>query len=160
MQPACLRRLVVGRAVDAADADEAPPVDQLLFDRLDPSRQAGQREVAPQFNVLDGSKDTVQSNDDETDRDQTLVNRMVELGQLSPEEAVGHPDSNQVLQAVGTRTAIEPGRCKLKLVPGDCITIEPGLYRQGYGGVRLEDNVLVTGSGFENLTNYPYDLAP
>ena len=46
------------------------------------------------------------------------------------------------------------------LVPGDCITIEPGLYRQGYGGVRLEDNVLVTDSGFENLTQYPYDLEP
>jgi Xaa-Pro aminopeptidase len=47
-----------------------------------------------------------------------------------------------------------------KLVAGDCITIEPGLYRQGYGGVRLEDNVLVTETGYDNLTNYPYDLAP
>jgi Xaa-Pro aminopeptidase len=47
-----------------------------------------------------------------------------------------------------------------KLVAGDCITIEPGLYRQGYGGVRLEDNVLVTESGAENLANYPYDLEP
>ena len=47
-----------------------------------------------------------------------------------------------------------------KLVPGDCITIEPGLYRQGYGGVRLEDNVLVTADGAENLTQYPYDLEP
>ncbi|MBV8064953.1 MAG: M24 family metallopeptidase, partial [Actinobacteria bacterium] len=46
------------------------------------------------------------------------------------------------------------------LVPGDCITIEPGLYRQGYGGVRLEDNVLVTETGAENLTTYPYDLEP
>ena len=47
-----------------------------------------------------------------------------------------------------------------KLVAGDCITIEPGLYRQGYGGVRLEDNVLVTADGYENLTQYPYDLEP
>jgi hypothetical protein len=31
------------------------------------------RESAPQFNVLDGGRDTVQSNDDETDLDQTLV---------------------------------------------------------------------------------------
>jgi Xaa-Pro aminopeptidase len=47
-----------------------------------------------------------------------------------------------------------------ELVPGDVITIEPGLYRQGYGGVRLEDLVLVTESGYENLTKFPYELAP
>jgi len=43
---------------------------------------------------------------------------------------------------------------------GDVITVEPGCYRQGYGGVRLEDLVLVTTGGAENLTQYPYDLAP
>jgi Xaa-Pro aminopeptidase len=43
---------------------------------------------------------------------------------------------------------------------GDVVTVEPGLYRQGYGGVRLEDLVLVTADGAENLTQYPYDLAP
>jgi Xaa-Pro aminopeptidase len=43
---------------------------------------------------------------------------------------------------------------------GDVVTVEPGLYRQGYGGVRLEDLVLVTKDGAENLTSYPYDLAP
>jgi Xaa-Pro aminopeptidase len=47
-----------------------------------------------------------------------------------------------------------------KLVPGDVVTIEPGLYRAGYGGVRLEDIVLVTEGGAENLTDYPYDLEP
>jgi Xaa-Pro aminopeptidase len=46
------------------------------------------------------------------------------------------------------------------LVPGDVVTIEPGLYRPGFGGVRLEDLVLVTESGPENLTDFPYDLAP
>jgi Xaa-Pro aminopeptidase len=46
------------------------------------------------------------------------------------------------------------------LVAGDVVTVEPGLYRQGYGGVRLEDLVLVTADGAENLTRYPYDLEP
>jgi Xaa-Pro aminopeptidase len=46
------------------------------------------------------------------------------------------------------------------LVAGDVVTLEPGLYRQGWGGVRLEDLVLVTEDGAENLTNFPYDLKP
>lgn len=43
---------------------------------------------------------------------------------------------------------------------GDVVTIEPGLYRPGLGGVRLEDLVLVAADGPENLTRYPYDLTP
>jgi Xaa-Pro aminopeptidase len=46
------------------------------------------------------------------------------------------------------------------LVAGDVVTVEPGLYRQGFGGCRLEDLVLVTEDGAENLTDYPYDLTP
>ena len=52
------------------------------------------------------------------------------------------------------------GRSGQELVPGDVITIEPGLYRSGYGGLRLEDIVLVTKDGYELLTDYPYDLTP
>jgi Xaa-Pro aminopeptidase len=46
------------------------------------------------------------------------------------------------------------------LVPGDVLAIEPGCYRNGYGGVRVEDLALVTDDGYERLTDYPYGLAP
>jgi Xaa-Pro aminopeptidase len=52
------------------------------------------------------------------------------------------------------------GRTGHELVAGDVITIEPGLYRAGYGGLRLEDLVLVTADGYELLTDYPYELLP
>lgn len=45
-----------------------------------------------------------------------------------------------------------------RLVEGDVIALEPGLYRHGYGGVRLEDLILVTADGCEVLTSFPYDF--
>lgn len=44
------------------------------------------------------------------------------------------------------------------LLSGNVITIEPGLYYPGIGGVRLEDIGVVTAKGFENFTEFPEDL--
>jgi Xaa-Pro aminopeptidase len=42
---------------------------------------------------------------------------------------------------------------------GDVFTLEPGIYSTALqGGIRLEDNYLVTKTGIENLFNYPLDL--
>lgn len=44
------------------------------------------------------------------------------------------------------------------LQPGMIITIEPGVYLPGVGGIRLEDDVLVTERSYEVLTTLPVDL--
>jgi len=47
-----------------------------------------------------------------------------------------------------------------EIVAGDVLAVEPGCYRQGFGGVRLEDTVLVTDDGVEVFGGYPYELEP
>jgi Xaa-Pro aminopeptidase len=71
------------------------------------------------------------------------------------QHSLGHGVGLEVHEAPGMGLA-----SKATLEAGDVVTVEPGCYRQGYGGVRLEDLVLVTESGRENLTQYPYDLEP
>ena len=48
-------------------------------------------------------------------RDHTLVARMVEMGQLTPEEAVNHPASNQITQALGKKGPFQPSQHELAL---------------------------------------------
>ena len=77
--------------------------------------------------------------------------------------AAGYPGqpSHPVGHGVGAR-AHEPPYCHLA-VPGlmrsgMVLAIEPGIYWEGGGGLRLEDNFLVTPVGCEKLCSYPDDF--
>jgi Xaa-Pro aminopeptidase len=44
------------------------------------------------------------------------------------------------------------------LVPGNVVTVEPGIYLEGRFGIRIEDDVVVTEDGLENFTGFRKDL--
>ena len=46
------------------------------------------------------------------------------------------------------------------LLEGDVVTVEPGLYLLGLGGVRIEDTGMVTSDGFANFTSITRSLEP
>ncbi|WP_276351979.1 M24 family metallopeptidase [Cohnella caldifontis] len=48
--------------------------------------------------------------------------------------------------------------CDTVLAPGMMVTVEPGIYVPGFGGVRIEDDVILTDNGIQILTRSPKEL--
>lgn len=62
---------------------------------------------------------------------------------------------------LGMETHEQPymfGENSLLLAPGMVYTVEPGIYLPGRGGVRIEDDVVITAEGCETLSSLPRDL--
>lgn len=72
-------------------------------------------------------------------------------------EAFGHSTGH----GIGLEVHESPGlsfRTETILEPGMAVTVEPGIYLPGVGGVRIEDDILITESGNERLTNSTKEL--
>jgi len=87
---------------------------------------------------------------------QAVVDFFAERGYESNTRGFVHSLGHGVGLQVHEPPNLGPGG--LALAAGNVITIEPGLYYPGTGGVRLEDMGAVTAHGFDDFTAYPAEL--
>jgi Xaa-Pro aminopeptidase len=79
------------------------------------------------------------------------------IGEAGYANCFGHGLGHGIGLQVHEGPMLRPGS-KVVLQPGMVVTIEPGVYLPGWGGVRIEDDVLVTPDGCVVLTNLPREL--
>jgi Xaa-Pro aminopeptidase len=73
-------------------------------------------------------------------------------------EYFGHGLGHDLGLAVHDGRALSRGS-EIILRPGMVVTVEPGIYIPGWGGIRIEDDVLITKDGHQVLTGSPKALA-
>ena len=80
------------------------------------------------------------------------------IGDAGYGEYFGHGLGHGVGRAVHELPTLSK-RGKRRLQPGMVVTVEPGIYIPGWGGVRIEDMVVVTRRGCRTLSRAPKELA-
>lgn len=108
-----------------------PKVNQ-MHEQLLEAQQAGVSMVRARVNIKDLA---------------TAVRAMLGKNQKYFTHSLGHGVGVEIHEAPGVSS-----RSDVILEPGMVITIEPGLYKAGVGGVRIEDTVIVTEDGCEVIT--------
>jgi Xaa-Pro dipeptidase len=81
--------------------------------------------------------------------------------QVIEEGGYGQYFTHRVGHGLGLEGHEDPsmhGRNEMDLAPGMTFTIEPGIYLPDKGGVRIEDDVVITAEGCESLSTYPREL--
>jgi len=133
------RTFVVGEPTDAVRERHADTLAAMAaaFDALEPGTTGAAVHDAVCDVYEDRGYDTFRSNPD------------AETGFI-------HSTGHGVGLDVHERPSVSPEGDELR--PGHVITIEPGLYDPAHGGIRVEDIVVVTENGHENLTDYHTDL--
>ncbi len=73
-------------------------------------------------------------------------------------DAFGHGLGHSLGRSVHDGPGFSPRADTLVLQPGMVLTVEPGIYLENWGGVRVEEDILVRESGCEILTHLPNAL--
>ncbi|MDE0268269.1 MAG: Xaa-Pro peptidase family protein [Acidimicrobiaceae bacterium] len=118
-----------------ADVNAIEPAD--LIELVTRSQAAGIAAVRPGVEAA------------EVDRACRSVIEDADLGEYFV-HATGHGVGLDIHEIPGIATT-----SKAVLQPGNVITIEPGVYIPGVGGVRVEDLLVVTQDGYRIITRYP-----
>ena len=119
-----------------------PPTDEQrrLFDHVVAAQQAAFDAIRPGATCADV---------DQAVLDYFAKHDILPLWRQHTGHAIGLRNHEAPFLDVGDHTPLQPGMV---------FTVEPGVYREGLGGFRHSDTVVVTEHGLEILTDYPRDL--